>query len=109
MEKGEFIITDDSSKLTMKGNGKLVIKTNITVVGTNTELPIDIVANFSDIPHSLHQIYYDAMISKYYSSTSIYNNTEPPKPSKDRIVKEHSWIEILTFGLYKTKKLKKDE
>lgn len=99
MEKREFIITDDSSKLT--------INSSICIKGTDTELPIDIVADFSDIPHSLHQIYYDAIISKYYNSTSIYNITETPKPPKDRIMKEQSWLETLTFGLYKTKNYEK--
>jgi hypothetical protein len=28
----------------------------------------------------------------------------PPKPPKDRLFKESSWLETLTFGLYKTKK-----
>lgn len=27
-----------------------------------------------------------------------------PKPPKDRVYKEPSWLETLTFGLYKTKK-----
>ena len=26
-----------------------------------------------------------------------------PPPPKDRVIKESSWLETLTFGLYKTK------
>jgi hypothetical protein len=33
----------------------------------------------------------------------------PPKPPKDRVLKEPSWLETLTFGLYKTKKYIKRE
>jgi hypothetical protein len=78
-------ITDDSTKLTVSGNGKLAIKTNITIVGTDTELPIDIVADFSNIPEHLHQIYYESMVYKYSNSVSIYNNVEPiKKVEKDK-------------------------
>ena len=31
----------------------------------------------------------------------------PPPPPKDRSIKEPSWLETLTFGLYKTKKYTK--
>lgn len=27
----------------------------------------------------------------------------PPPPPKDRVFREASWFEIITFGLYKTK------
>jgi hypothetical protein len=27
----------------------------------------------------------------------------PPPPPKDRVFREPSWLEIFTFGLYKTK------
>jgi hypothetical protein len=33
----------------------------------------------------------------------------PPKPPKDRVYKEPSWLETLTFGLYKTKEYIKRE
>lgn len=80
MENGEFIITDDSSKLTMKGNGKLTIKTSMTIAGTDTYLPIDIVADFNNIPHQLHQIYYESVVHKYNNSVNIYNNTKDDEP-----------------------------
>ena len=32
----------------------------------------------------------------------ILNN--PPPPPKDRIFRESSWLETITFGLYKSKK-----
>jgi len=35
---------------------------------------------------------------------------QPPSPPKDKIHRESSWLETITFGLYKTKKYhKKDE
>jgi hypothetical protein len=37
-------------------------------------------------------------------------NKIPPAPPKDRIYRESSWLETITFGLYKTKKYhRKDE
>ena len=34
----------------------------------------------------------------------------PPPPPKDRVFREPSWLETLTFGLYKTKEyIKKNE
>lgn len=33
-----------------------------------------------------------------------YENRQPPPPPKDRIFRETSWLETLTFGLYKSKK-----
>jgi hypothetical protein len=32
---------------------------------------------------------------------------QPPAPPKDRIFIESSWLETITFGLYKTKKYKR--
>jgi hypothetical protein len=38
------------------------------------------------------------------------NKPQPPAPPKDRIYIESSWLETITFGLYKTKKYhRKDE
>jgi hypothetical protein len=74
MEKGEFIISNDSSELTV--NGKLIVKTSITIVGSNTELPINIVADFSNIPNHLHQIYFQSLMSQYNISVNVYDNTK---------------------------------
>jgi hypothetical protein len=33
-----------------------------------------------------------------------YENKQPPSPPNDRIFREPSWLETITFGLYKSKK-----
>lgn len=74
-------ISTDASKLTLKGSGKVVIKTAMELVGTGTELPITIEADFSNIPHKLHYLYYQTLISQYNKRPTIYSNVdEEPYP-----------------------------
>ena len=41
---------------------------------------------------------------------NVLDKPQPPLPPKDRIYRESSWLETITFGLYKTKKYhRKDE
>jgi hypothetical protein len=54
-------ITLDSGHLTMKGSTKAQINTSIRIVGTGTELPIQIIGEFKDIPPHLHGMYIQAM------------------------------------------------
>ena len=78
-------ISLDSGHLTMKGSGKVQIKTSIQIYGTGTKMPVTIEADFTDIPHHLHQIYYQSLISQYNTSVNVYNNTEPePKTIKEQ-------------------------
>ena len=73
-------ITPDNGRLTMKGSGKVQIKTSIKIYGTGTELPVTIEADFTDIPHNLHSLYYQSLISQYNTSVSVYNNTKEDEP-----------------------------
>ena len=72
---------DDASKLTMKGSGKLIIKTAMELVGSKTELPISIEADFANIPNELHYLYYQMLVSQYNTRqmvhSSLYNKEEP--------------------------------
>jgi hypothetical protein len=77
-------ITNDNGSLTMKGSSKAIIKSSIKIVGTNSVLPIEIVGDFKDIPHNLHQIYMQSMLASY-GSVNVYNNTESePKTIKEQ-------------------------
>ena len=69
-------LSNDSSHLTMKGSSKVIIKSSIKIVGTNSVLPIEIVGDFKDIPQNLHQLYMQSMLASY-GSVNVYNNTEP--------------------------------
>lgn len=73
-------ISTDSRHLTMKGNGKVQIKTSIQIYGTGTKMPVTVEADFTDIPHHLHQIYYQSLISQYNTSVNVYNNTKDDEP-----------------------------
>ena len=70
-------INTDSSHLTMKGSGKVTIKSSITIAGSGTHLPIECTADFSNIPTNLHQIYFDAFKYQYTGQLNVHNNTEP--------------------------------
>jgi hypothetical protein len=72
--------SNDSSHLTMKGSGKVQIKTSIKIYGTGTELPVTIEADFNNIPHNLHQIYYQSLVSQYNTLWNVYDNTKDDEP-----------------------------
>ena len=77
-------ISNDSSYLTMEGSTKVTIKASQTIVGTGTQLPIEIVGEFKDIPPHLHQMYIQSMLSSY-GSVNVYNNTDDePKTIKEK-------------------------
>ena len=73
-------ITPDNGRLTMKGNGKVQIKTSIQIYGTGTKMPVTVEADFTDIPHHLHQTYFQSLISQYNTSVGIYDNTKEDEP-----------------------------
>ena len=79
-------ITPDNGSLTMKGSGKVQIKTSVKIYGTGTELPVTIEADFNKIPHHLHQIYLQSLVSHYTTSVNVYSNTkdEEPKTIKEQ-------------------------
>ncbi len=78
-------ITPDNGRLTMKGSGLVTINTSIKIYGTGTELPIKIVADFNNIPHNLHSLYYQALTHQYNTSVRVYNNTDgEPKTIKEK-------------------------
>lgn len=67
-------ITPDNGRLTMKGSGLVTINTSIKIYGTGTELPIKIVADFNNIPHNLHSLYYQSLISHYNTNIVAHKN-----------------------------------
>ena len=73
-------ITPDNGRLTMKGSGLVTINTSIKIYGTGTELPIKIVADFNNIPHNLHSLYFQSLTHQYNTSVRVYNNTKEDEP-----------------------------
>jgi hypothetical protein len=90
----------------MKGSGLVKIKTRIKIYGTGTELPVEITADFNNIPHHLHQSYLQSLTYQYNTSVSVYNNTEEepyPMTIKER---QREWrlnkiVDIICKGLKK--------
>jgi hypothetical protein len=83
-------ISLDSGHLTMKGSGKVQIKTSIQIYGTGTKMPVTIEADFTDIPHHLHQIYFQSLTSQYNTSVNVYSNTKDDEPKTIR-EKKSEW------------------
>ncbi len=77
-------ISLDSGHLTMKGSGKVQIKTSIQIYGTGTKMPVTIEADFTGIPHHLHQIYFQSLTNQYNTSVNVYNNTKDDEPKTIR-------------------------
>ncbi len=73
-------ITPDNGRLTMTGSGLVTINTSIKIYGTGTELPIKIVADFNNVPHNLHSLYYQSLTHQYNTSVNVYNNTKEDEP-----------------------------
>ena len=83
-------ITPDNGRLTMKGSGLVTINTSIKMYGTGTELPIKIVADFNNIPHNLHSLYFQSLTHQYNTSVNVYNNTKEDEP-KTIAEKKSEW------------------
>ena len=81
-------ISNDSSHLTMEGSGKVQIKTSIKIYGTGTELPVMIEADFNNIPHNLHYLYYQSLVSNYNTNIVAHKNLskveDEPKTIKEK-------------------------
>lgn len=74
------ITINDDAGLTMKGSGLVKIKTSIQIYGTGTKMPVTIEADFTNIPHNLHQIYLQSLVSQYNTSIQVYDNTKDEEP-----------------------------
>ena len=80
-----FNLQPDNGRLTMKGTGKVQIKTSIQIYGTGTKMPVTIEADFTNIPHNLHSLYYQALTHQNNTSVNVYNNTDDePKTIKEK-------------------------
>jgi 23S rRNA G2445 N2-methylase RlmL len=68
----------------MEGSTKVTIKASQPIVGTGTTLPIEITADFKDVPPHLHQLYMQSMWASY-GSVNVYDNTnEEPKTIEEQ-------------------------
>jgi hypothetical protein len=101
--------SNDSSHLTMEGSGKVQIKTSIKIYGTGTELPVTIEADFNNIPHNLHYLYYQSLISNYNTNIVAHKNLskveeEPYPMTIEEKQKEWRWNRLAKLVLKAIKK-----
>ena len=102
-------ITPDNGRLTMEGSGKVHIKTSIKIYGTGTELPVTIEADFNNIPHNLHSLYYQSLISNYNTNIVAHKNlskvdVEPYPMTIEEKQKEWRWNRLAKLVLKAIKK-----
>jgi len=75
----------DNNKLSIKSTNNMVIKSSIILVGSNTILPVEIIADFSNIPNYLHFEYYQALIHQYHKDIEVYNNMGEENIKRDDV------------------------
>jgi hypothetical protein len=108
-EMSTINITPENGSLTMKGSGLVKIKTSIQIYGTGTKMPVTVEADFTNIPHSLHQIYFQSLVSQYNTSLQVYDNTKDEEPYPMTIEeKQKDWrlnriVDIISKAISKSK------
>ena len=66
--------TNGCENMKIKRSSKVIMHTSITAVGSGTELPIEITADFENIPPHLHEHYIGAMETSF-RAVNLYVNT----------------------------------
>ena len=102
-------ITPDNGSLTMKGSGLVKIKTSIQIYGTGTKMPVTIEADFTNIPHHLHSLYYQSLISHYNTNIVAHKNLSKVEDEPKTIAEKKSeWrlnkiVDIISKAISKSK------
>jgi hypothetical protein len=82
------IESGNSHNLTVNSKPIVTTKKFISIVGTKSNLPVTITADFTDIPQEQIEIYFNAFQSAY-RDTNVYCNTDnEPKNIEE---KKSSW------------------
>ena len=92
------ITFDTNNNLTINVKPIVKVKNTISIVGSDHELPVEITADFTNIPPHLHGIYLSAIDSKYDSDIKIWDNTRDitPQPKTIEVKKSESSLTKLT-------------
>jgi hypothetical protein len=81
---------DSNNTLTIKGSNEVTINNSIEILGTNTELPVKVIADFTNVPTHLHGIYLKSFQYQYDKDLRVWSNTTEPtkvKPKKSLLDK----------------------
>ena len=72
----ENITLETNNNLTINVKPIVKVKNTISIVGSDHELPVEITADFTNIPSHLHEIYLMALQSRYNGNTKVWDSTD---------------------------------
>ena len=77
---------DTNNSLVVNTKPIVEINTGIVLAGYKTELPIKIIADFTDIPESQHEVFLDTFKYFYNTEVNLYSNSfnQEPKTIKEK-------------------------
>jgi hypothetical protein len=86
---GNLTITTDNN-LTIDVKPTVTIKTEISISGHKTELPVTITADFTNIPKDQHEVFLQSFQYYYQRDINIYDNSHTDAP-KTIVEKKKEW------------------
>jgi hypothetical protein len=75
---------ESNNSFTIQGSNEVTINNSIEILGTNTELPVKVIADFSNVPTHLHGIYLQSFQYQYGKDVRVWNNTSEPTKVKTK-------------------------
>ncbi len=77
---------DTKNSLTINVKPTVEINTVITLAGHKSELPIKIIADFTNIPKEQHEVFLNSFKYYYNTNVNVYENSskEEPKTFEER-------------------------
>ena len=84
------ITINTGNNLTINVKPIVKVKNSISIIGSDNELPIEVTADFTNIPPHLHEIYLLAFKGKYVGNTRIWENTDVKMPEPKTIEEKKS-------------------
>jgi hypothetical protein len=97
------LILDSKNSLTINVKPIVEINTGITLAGHKSELPVKIIADFTNIPESQHEVFLHSFKYFYNTEINVYNNTTKEKPTTIKEKKRDWTINRIIDILFKRK------
>ena len=97
------ITLDSKNSLTINVKPIVEINTGITLAGHKNELPVKIIADFTNIPESQHQVFLRSFKYFYDTEMNVYSNTTKEKPATIKEKKRDWTINRIIDILFKRK------
>ena len=97
------ITLDSKNSLIINVKPIVEINTCITLAGHKNELPVKIIADFTNIPESQHQVFLHSFKYFYNTEINVYDNTTKEKPTTIKEKKRDWTINRIIDILFKRK------